>query len=200
MEQRKYCNCNQNKGTYFSFVGGSSSGKSTLLEYIQERYIIETKEVSARKFLDPTKGSYDEQMCDELESKINFYYLIETFNNILLAKKGENIVTTRCIIDSLAYTHSLKAAEYLIPQMEEVVELLKNEIVILYTPCDFPMKQVEDKLRGMNEEIRQKTDKEFLKLIEKFNIPHYLISGSIRERKSKIDDIMNKYNIKSIPF
>ena len=183
------------KGTYFSFIGASSSGKSTLLNYISEKYKIETKEISARRFLDPTKGSYDEQMGDELEIKINFYYLQETFRNILLATEGYNIITTRCVIDSLAYTHSLKAAEFLIPQIEEAIELIKDKVVILYTPCDFPMKEVNDKLRGMNEEIRQKTDKEFLNLIEKLNIPHYIINGSLEERKLKIDKIMEKYNI-----
>ena len=186
----------KNKGLYFSFIGASGSGKSSLLNYIAENYQIQTKEVSARKLLDPLKGSYDEQMCDELETKINFYYLQETFRNILLAKEGNNIITTRCVIDSLAYTHSLKAAEFLIPQMEEVVELIKNEVIILYTPCDFPMTQVEDKLRGMNENIRQETDKEFLNVIEKLNIPHYTISGSLEERKKKIDKLMSEYSIK----
>lgn len=186
----------KNKGIYFSFIGGSSSGKSTLLKYIAENYQIETKEISARKLLDPTKGSYDEQMCDELEAKINFYYLQETFRNILLAIDGHNIITTRCVIDSLAYTHSLKAAEFLIPQMEEAVKLIKDKIIILYTPCDFPMTEVNDKLRGMNEQVRQETDKEFLKIIEKFNIPHYTIGGNIEERKKKIDIIMEKYDIK----
>ena len=183
-------------GLYFSFIGASGSGKSTLLQYLAENYQIETKEVSARKLLDPNKGSYDEQMCDELETKINFYYLQETFRNILLARDGHNIITTRCVIDSLAYTHSLKAAEFLIPQMEEAVELIKDEVIILYTPCDFPMAQKEDKLRGMNEKIRQETDKEFLNLIKKLNIPHYTISGSIKERKEKIDKIMEMYNIR----
>ena len=114
----------------------------------------------------------------------------------MLARDGQNIVTTRCVIDSLAYTHSLKAAEFLIPQMEEAVDIIKNEVIILYTPCDFPMAQKEDKLRGMNEEVRQKTDKEFLNIIEKLNIPHYIISGSLKERMEKIDKIMNEYNIK----
>lgn len=185
-------------GFYFSFIGASGSGKSTLLNYISQKYDIETKEVSARKFLDSSKGSYDEQMCDELETKINFYYLQETFKNILLAKEGHNIITTRCIIDSLAYTYSLKAAEFLIPQMEEIINVIKDEIIILYTPCDFPMFQVEDKLRGMNEEIRQKTDKEFLNLISKLNISHYTINGSIEKRKEKIDKIMKEYHIRRL--
>ena len=183
-------------GLYFSFIGASGSGKSTLLQYLAENYQIETKEVSARKLLDSNKGSYDEQMCDELETKINFYYLQETFRNILLARDGHNIITTRCVIDSLAYTHSLKAAEFLIPQMEEAVELIKDEVIILYTPCDFPMAQKEDKLRGMNEEIRKETDKEFLNLIEKLNIPHYTINGSLEERKQKLDKLMKEYHIK----
>jgi nicotinamide riboside kinase len=183
-------------GLYFSFIGASGSGKSTLLKYIAEKYQIETKEVSARKLLDPTKGSYNEQMCDELETKINFYYLQETFRNILLAREGHNIITTRCVIDSLAYTHSLKAAEFLIPQIEEAVELIKDEVIILYTLCDFPMAQAEDKLRGMNEKIRQETDQEFLNLIEKLNIPHYTINGSLEERKHKLDILMKKYHIK----
>lgn len=182
-------------GLYFSFIGASSSGKSTLLKYISNNYDIETKEVSARKLLDSSKGSYDEQMNDELEAKINFYYFQETIKNIFLAEEGHNIITTRCVIDSLAYTHSLKAAEFLIPQMEDAVNLIKNKVIILYTPCDFPMTEVEDKLRGMNEEIRQKTDKEFLKIIKEQNIPHYIINGSIEERKKKIDEIMNIYNI-----
>jgi len=184
-----------NKGLYFTFIGASGSGKSTLLEYISEKYNIETKEVSARKLLDPTKGSYDEQMCDELEAKINFYYAQETFKNILLAEQGHNIVTTRCIIDSLAYTHSLKAAEFLIPQMEEAIEFIKTKVIFLYTPCDFPMNQVEDKLRGMNEKVRQETDLEFTKIIHKLNIPHFIISGSLKERIKKIDNIMKKYGI-----
>ena len=70
--------------------------------------------------------------------------------------------------------------------MEEVINLIKDKIIILYTPCDFPMAEKEDKLRGMNEQIRQETDKEFLNLIEKLNISHYTIGGSIKERKEKI--------------
>ena len=80
--------------------------------------------------------------------------------------------------------------------MEEAVKLIKNEVIILYTPCDFPMTQAEDKLRGMNENVRQETDKEFLNVIKKLNIPHYTISGSLEERKRKIDRLMSEYNIK----
>lgn len=192
-----------NKGIYMSFIGPSGSGKSTLLNYISENYDIKTKEVSARKFLDSTKGSYDEQMNDELQTKINFHYIKETFENIIKIYEGKSIITTRCLIDSLAYTYTLKAAEFLIPQMEEAVEFLKerilnNEMIILYTPCDFPMAQIDDKIRGMNEDIRQKTDKVFIDILGRFNIPHFTIKGTIEERKSILDEIMKKYNIQKL--
>ena len=48
----------------------------------------------------------------------------------------------------------------------------------------------------MNEEIRKETDKEFLNLIEKLNIPHCTINGSLEERKQKIDKLMKEYHIK----
>ena len=185
------------KGIYFTFIGASHSGKSTLLKYIAENFEVETKEVSARKLLDPTKGSYDEQMSDELESKIDYYYLQETFKNLREAEvEKKNIITSRCLIDSLAYTKSLKAAEFFIPLMEEAVEYIKDKIIILYTPCDFPMSESDDKLRGMNEKVRQETDKIFIDLIEQFDIPHYTISGSLEERKLKINSIMKEYHIK----
>ena len=178
----------------FSFTGCSGSGKTTLGKFLEENYLITYKEVSARPFLEDLNKSYDEQMTDKIQNRIMYGNLEMVYENLIESQK-ENIILSRCCIDVLAYARILKHGldcEYL---QEKTIKKLSDKMVILYTIPDFPLTDVDDKLRGMNEGVRQNTDKAIFRILEQLNIPHYTISGNLLHRKELLNEIMNKYNI-----
>lgn len=183
----------------FAFVGASGSGKSTLGKYLTDNYDIEFREVSARPFLEDLNKSYDEQMNDVMQTRIMYNNLESVYEAILEANtENKNICLSRCCIDVLAYAHALNKGLGCEKLQENTIKKLSDKIVLLYTYIDFPMSQKEDTLRGINEKVRKDTDENIFKILEKLNIPHFLIFGDLNKRKETLDEIMKKYDIPSI--
>lgn len=181
------------------FVGASGSGKSTSMKYLSENYNIDCRELSARPFLDSTKGSYDEQMTDIVQTRIMLNNLDYTHRAIEECQnKKINIALSRTQVDVLAYSTVLNhGQDFQIQQFDFITYLINNpNYLFIYTRADFELTQVDDKLRGMNEEIRKETDNEILKILDLFNISYFTIYGEIDTRKFLMDNLMKKLNIK----
>lgn len=181
-----------NKNNIFVFTGSSGTGKSTCLKYLQDNFSIDCQELSARPFL-PKDNSYDVSMTDDIQTNIMYN------NTITILKKlyeGGNVVYTRSPIDVLAYAKVLGKGLSCEKQQLKLIEYLKDKIVWLYIPIEFPMQETTDKLRGMNEKVRYQTDHQIYEYIDKMNIPHFTIHGDIKQREVILEEIMIKYDIK----
>lgn len=178
------------------FCGASGTGKSTLLKKIEDKYGFPAIEISARKFLDTTKGSYDEQMNDKLQSQIIYNNTVQTAKYIN-APLTRSVCLSRSIVDCIAYSHVLKSGEYLCSIAEDYLQYIKNRAIFIYLPIEFSLSKEDEKdiARGMNEEVRQATDKEIKRLLEKYDIFHYKITGSVQERMIKLGIIFNTLNM-----
>lgn len=178
------------------FTGASGSGKSTLLSLLNEKYDIEHIEVSARKFLDKDKGSYDEQMCDELQSKIIYNNTLESIKHIFL-NDNKIVGLSRGIVDCIAYSRVLKASTFLESLATEFLNTIKDKVIWIYLPVEFSLKDEDSKdiMRGMNEDIRRKTDIEIKNVLFENKVFYYEVSGTIENRLSQIEDILKINNI-----
>ena len=186
------------KSKVFVFVGASGTGKSTLMNYLRENFDIECSELSARPFLKMENGSYDQQMTDEIQLNImynNTLTILERLIEIELGEK-ESVVYSRSPIDTLAYAKTLNKGLCLEKQQQDLIQYLNNKIVYLYIPIEFEMKEESDKLRGLNEDVRNLTDDNICMYLNFLNVPHYIIHGSIEERQQILNEIMNKFDIK----
>lgn len=176
------------KNKYFSFVGASGVGKSTLLNYINENFSIKTMELSARPYLPKVEGSYDQTLTDESQALICMHRALGAFEQMLT---GEPCVFSRSAIDNLAYQRVLGKGLFLDSASKRNIEIENKNTTYLYIPIQFPMAQTEDTVRGMNEEVRQKTDLEIQKICIGFHIDPIIISGSLEERQEQL-----KYHLK----
>ena len=172
------------------FVGASGSGKSTILNYIKDKWNLNIKELSARKFLIPNIPYY-EQLNDELQIKIVF----ENATQILKALyENEVILFSRSNLDPLIYSKLMNKGNILNEQQEELIDYLNKKIIYIYLPANFELSKdvkINDKERGDNEKLRQDTDKEIKKYLLNKNIFSFEVDGDLNERKLKIDKILN---------
>lgn len=180
----------------FAFTGPSGSGKTTLGNYLSKNFDIEYREVSARPFLEDLNKSYDEQMNDIMQTRIMYNNLESVYQALFEANiNNKNICLSRCCIDVLAYAKALNKGLGCEKLQQNTISYLKDKIVLMYTCPDFPMKDKDDKLRGLNEDIRQKTDSNIVQIMSDLIIPCYTLSGSLENRKNLLNTIMKKYDI-----
>lgn len=182
----------------FGFVGASGTGKSTLLKYISDNYNVDCRELSARPFLDKSKGSYDEQMTDLIQSRIMLNNIDMTHRFIYESlTEHKNIAISRTMIDVLAYARTLKHGLGFEEQQEEFIQYINNlkNFIIFYTLPDFPLTDQNDSIRGLNEQVRQDTDLNILSILCDLNIDYITLKGSVKERIEVIDNIMLNYEI-----
>lgn len=182
----------------FAFVGASGTGKSSLGQYLQKKYSnIEFREVSARPFLENLEKSYDEQMTDKIQNRIMYGNLDKVYQTILEAQFTEKIIVlSRCCIDVLAYARTLKHGLDCEDLQEKTIYNLRKNIVLLYTVPDFPLSDQTDKQRGMNESVRQETDKQVKNILDSLGLNYYTLKGDLKERQNYLDEIVKIENLK----
>lgn len=175
------------------FTGASGSGKSTLGTYVSDNYDIEFRENSARPLLEKEKGSYDEQMTDELQQNIMFYqlkniyeaYIEQSFNN-------RSILLSRSPVDSFAFSFALqKGLNSNSKRISlDAIHYFKDKIIIIYCPVDFENKVKDDELRGNNDQMRNKTDFFIKDILFRENLPYFTLQGSLANKKEQLDNIL----------
>ena len=183
----------------FGFVGASGSGKSTILNYISQKYDILCQEISPRCFFDENNGSYDQQNTNEIQSKIVLHNVDSTHRMIEKSiLENKNIALTRTPLDVYGYCKALNKASYMQDWLENTIDYLSNleNYVFLYFPLGFSLKNSSDILRGNNEEIRQKTDKEIFNVLWWKRIKYRAVYGQgVRRRMERMDEIMKEFGV-----
>lgn len=170
-----------------SFTGASGTGKTTLLNSLED---FTTIELSARPYL-PKKGDYVVNKSDSINRRISYGSLV-TFSEMILNWPNNNLFFSRCAIDSLAYGRVLGVGEDLHPLMEmEIRNIVIPYIKVFYIPVEFELPG-DDEIRGTNEEIRKATDQEIQNILKEFDIPHTKITGPVEERLASIYYTINQ--------
>lgn len=162
-----------------ALVGSSSVGKTTVYELLKKQvngytFINEsTRTVSKYGFPINEKGTSETQLA------------ISSFHLEALLNPG-NILLDRCYLDLVVYSKymdniSENTYKYITDTWERV-SLYYTHFV--YFPIEFP--SVDDGVRSVNEEWRNKIDNQFRDSLNKLNKDYLTVTGSSKQRVQQI--------------
>ena len=162
-----------------ALVGSSSTGKTTVYELLKNilpkyEFINEsTRTVASYGFPINEAGTSETQLA------------ISSFHLEALLKPG-NVVLDRCYMDLLVYSNFMdKISKEAHNYIEDTWNRVKNEYThYIYFPIEF--KSVDDGVRSVNEDWREKIDKEFQLLLEGVRKPYLTVTGSPLQRVEQI--------------
>ena len=162
-----------------ALVGASSTGKTTVYELLKSKlpkyeFINEsTRTVASYGFPINEQGTSETQLA------------ISSFHLEALLKPG-NLVLDRCYMDLLVYSKFMdKISVETYNYIEATWNRLKNEYThFVYFPIEFG--SVDDGVRSVNEDWREKIDKEFQLLLEGVRKPYLTVTGSPLQRVEQI--------------
>lgn len=162
-----------------ALVGASSTGKSTVFELLKNKFPkYEFINESTR-----TVASYgfpiNEEGTDATQLAISSFHL-----EALL--QPYNLILDRCYMDLLVYSSFM---DKISPETHNYIEDTWNRIKQEYThyiyfPIEF--KSVNDGVRSVNEEWREKIDVEFKNILDGLNKEYLTVTGSPRQRVNQI--------------
>lgn len=161
-----------------ALVGASSTGKTTVYELLKNKlpkweFVNEsTRTVASYGF------AINEQGTDETQLAISSFHLAALL-------QPYNLVLDRCYMDLVVYTDftevSNKTREYISYMWDKV----QNEYThFIYFPIEFP--SVDDGVRSVNEEWREKVDKGFKDILEQTKRSYLTVTGSPMQRVNQI--------------
>src|SRR5210317_1572130 len=163
-----------------ALVGASSTGKTTVYELLKGKlpkyeFINEsTRTVASYGFPINELGTDATQLA------------ISSFHLEALLKPG-NIIFDRGYLDLLVYTNFMDVGNSTKDYIEDTWNRIKGEYThYVYFPIEF--KSVDDGVRSVNEEWREKIDKEFQDVLEGTRRPFLTVSGSPMQRVEQILD------------
>lgn len=167
-----------------ALVGASSTGKTTVYELLKSKlpkyeFINEsTRTVNSYGFPINEQGTSETQLA------------ISSFHLEALLKPG-NILLDRCYMDLLVYSTFMdKISIETFNYIEDTWNRIKHEYThYIYFPIEF--NSVDDGVRSVNEEWREKVDKEFQALLEGVRKPYLTVTGSPLQRVSQILNFIN---------
>jgi nicotinamide riboside kinase len=162
-----------------ALVGASSTGKTTVYELLKNK-------LPKYEFINEstrTVGSYGFPINESGTSETQL--AISSFHLEALLKPG-NVVLDRCYMDLLVYSNFMdKISKEAHNYIEDTWNRVKNEYThYIYFPIEF--KSVDDGVRSVNEEWREKIDKEFQLLLEGVRKPYLTVTGSPLQRVEQI--------------
>lgn len=162
-----------------ALIGASSTGKTTVYELLKNKlpkyeFINEsTRTVATYGFPINELGTDATQLA------------ISSFHLEALLKPG-NMVLDRCYMDLLVYSTFMdKISKEAHDYIEDTWNRVKGEYThYIYFPIEF--KSVDDGVRSVNEEWREKIDKEFQLLLDGVGKPYLAVTGSPLQRVNQI--------------
>ena len=162
-----------------ALVGASSTGKTTVYELLKNK-------LPKYEFINEstrTVGSYGFPINESGTSETQL--AISSFHLEALLKPG-NVVLDRCYMDLLVYSNFMdKISKEAHNYIEDTWNRVKNEYThYIYFPIEF--KSVDDGVRSVNEEWREKIDNEFQLLLEGVRKPYLTVTGSPLQRVEQI--------------
>ena len=162
-----------------ALVGASSTGKTTVYELLKNKlpkyeFINEsTRSVAEYGFPINEAGTSETQLA------------ISSFHLEALLKPG-NLILDRCYMDLLVYSNFMdKISKQSHDYIEDTWNRVKGEYThYIYFPIEFD--SVDDGVRSVNEDWREKIDKEFQLLLEGVRKPYLTVTGSPLQRVEQI--------------
>ena len=176
------------------FTGAQGTGKTTALKVLQE---------------DPDFKDFNfytevvRKMAADGEIKINKEgdsqsqkILFDVYGELLNKMRNEYAISDRCIIDVASYTlylfdHSDPLNEDYNNLSQEVFREGRNILqkkldlsLLVYFPIEFEV--VGDGVRSTDEDFRKEVDLKIQQLLQNYNIPHIIVTGTVEERVNKI--------------
>jgi len=162
-----------------ALVGASSTGKTTVYELLKNK-------LPKYEFINEstrTVGSYGFPINEAGTSETQL--AISSFHLEALLRPG-NVILDRCYMDLIVYSNFMdKISKEAHNYIEDTWNRVKNEYThYIYFPIEF--KSVDDGVRSVNEEWREKIDKEFQALLEGVRKPYLTVTGSPMQRLEQI--------------
>jgi nicotinamide riboside kinase len=162
-----------------ALVGASSTGKTTVYELLKNK-------LPKYEFINEstrTVGSYGFPINEAGTSETQL--AISSFHLEALLRPG-NVVLDRCYMDLIVYSNFMdKISKEAHNYIEDTWNRVKNEYThYIYFPIEF--KSVDDGVRSVNEDWREKIDKEFQLLLEGVRKPYLTVTGSPLQRVEQI--------------
>ena len=167
-----------------ALIGASSTGKTTVYELLKNKlpkyeFINEsTRTVASYGFPINEAGTSETQLA------------ISSFHLEALLRPG-NMILDRCYMDLLVYSKfmeriSVETYNYI----EDTWNRVKGEYThYVYFPIEF--ESVDDGVRSVNEDWREKIDKEFQLLLDGVRKPYLTVTGSPLQRVEQILNFIN---------
>lgn len=175
-----------------AIVGGSATGKTTLLIRLEKQYSHNKKVVfvheSARQFF--TQNPDRIEFTFAVQEKI--LDLVFENEEIAMAKHPRLIVTDTSALEVMFYTKvhgDEKGASTLLKRIEGYISTYTKFLVM--NPNDVSFEN--DAIRRESKETRDKTHHLLIEFYHQNNLRFELISGTIPERHKRVSDIINTY-------
>jgi len=167
-----------------ALVGASSTGKTTVYELLKGK-------LPKYEFINEstrTVGSYGFPINEQGTSETQL--AISSFHLEALLKPG-NVILDRCYMDLVVYSTFMdKISKEAHDYIEDTWNRVKGEYThYIYFPIEF--KSVDDGVRSVNEEWREKIDKEFQLLLDGVGKPYLTVTGSPLQRVEQILNFIN---------
>ena len=162
-----------------ALVGASSTGKTTVYELLKNKLPkFEFINESTR-----TVGSYGFPINEAGTSETQL--AISSFHLEALLRPG-NMILDRCYMDLIVYSTFMdKISKQAHDFIEDTWNRVKGEYThYIYFPIEF--KSVDDGVRSINEDWREKVDKEFQLLLDGVGKPYLTVTGSPLQRVEQI--------------
>ena len=166
-----------------NFTGAQGTGKTTMLNMAKGVYGDKFKYIT--EVVRELKKRYNLNINEEGDDKTQIVIFNTYMNNLILEK--ENYISDRCIIDVLAYSKYLYEHNHLTYNILDAQENLTYYIVnnsqlgkVVYFPVEFQL--INDGVRSMNIDFQKEIDNNIKFYLDKFNIEHLTIKGSIEKR------------------
>jgi nicotinamide riboside kinase len=167
-----------------ALVGASSTGKTTVYELLKNKLPkFEFINESTR-----TVGSYGFPINEAGTSETQL--AISSFHLEALLRPG-NMILDRCYMDLLVYSKFMeKISVETYNYIEDTWNRVKGEYThYVYFPIEF--ESVDDGVRSVNEDWREKIDKEFQLLLDGVRKPYLTVTGSPLQRVEQILNFIN---------
>jgi nicotinamide riboside kinase len=182
-----------------ALTGSHSTGKTTLLNEVVRRNdrlkivsITETARIVIEKGFpmakDATVDSYINYVNEQLKAELD-----------AANRKFDILISDRTILDAVAYSQVNKnlTDDPFIPayviEMLERVWLVEKEFYdfYVYCPVEFPL--VFDGVRDEDSAYQKMVGEQLKMLLEKNNIRHYVVSGSVNQRHDALAKIIESH-------
>ena len=170
-----------------AFVGGPSTGKTTVFEALKKEYEDKTYIIfideAARQFFHENQIVDADRGSAEVQAKIQDKILSR--EQLAIEAKPEMIITDRSVIDPVVYTEvrgDSKGSDELLARVRFWIPTYTH--IFLLDPVDVP--HINDKIRHESADKRNEIHKAYMRFFKVNDISYELLSGTLSDRIKKV--------------